>query len=594
MKKKQQAPSIKLSLIFSIIAGVLLPLFAALLVLCVMMQQTISSNIAESYQIMFDQNIREIDSAVLQSNYVGSAMITYTENNGLLKDYYQADNAYERSVAVQKIRNMILNRNVTNLASFGGEMMILMNDGLLISSEKAVETGLTLENQEWLKKVQEKNSGPYWDTGIEKLFDSSNPKKYVTYGRKLTHYGERIYGYTLMALPKKLFTQSQNDIRYQKGELLMFSSDDRLLTGKSDLYSEERLTAILQQWKENDQKNGTYDDCYVLGQRLSSSSNVVLYVGNQHAIFERSEQIFCYLWIFMVVITVFSIAIIWSISQFITKPILLLAEKIQQIEQIDPEEIVLEKKHFQETLELEQGMRRAKERIRILLKEVRNEVKMKEKARFDALKAQIKPHFLFNTLNAIHWKASINGDQEVAEVLSNLGVLLSETYKSDDELETIANAIYILEAYVKIMVVRFGNKVEFFCVVSDELQGYLIPRFCLQPLVENSFIHGMSHTENGVIVLRGERTGNDIEFILIDNGEGLQGEQPDLLKESKDNKRGITGIGLSNIHKRIQTLYGSDYGLKIDTTVEIGFKISLRIPAMKREAKADESADSGR
>ena len=60
-------------------------------------------------------------------------------------------------------------------------------------------------------------------------------------------------------------------------------------------------------------------------------------------IFERSEQIFCYLWIFMVVITVFSIAIIWSISQFITKPILLLAEKIQQIEQIDPEEIVLEK-----------------------------------------------------------------------------------------------------------------------------------------------------------------------------------------------------------------------------------------------------------
>ena len=146
MKKKQQAPSIKLSLIFSIIAGVLLPLFAALLVLCVMMQQTISSNIAESYQIMFDQNIREIDSAVLQSNYVGSAMITYTENNGLLKDYYQADNAYERSVAVKKIRNMILNRNVTNLASFGGEMMILMNDGLLISSEKAVETGLTLEN----------------------------------------------------------------------------------------------------------------------------------------------------------------------------------------------------------------------------------------------------------------------------------------------------------------------------------------------------------------------------------------------------------------------------------------------------------------
>ena len=239
-------------------------------------------------------------------------------------------------------------------------------------------------------------------------------------------------------------------------------------------------------------------------------------------------------------------------------------------------------------------MLRAKERIRILLEEVRHEAKMKEKARFDALKAQIKPHFLFNTLNAIHWKASINGDQEVAEVLSNLGVLLSETYKNDNELETIDNAIYILEAYVKIMEVRFGNKVEFFCVNSDELGEYLIPRFCLQPLVENSFIHGMSHTENGLIVLRGEQNGNDIELTLIDNGEGLHGKELDLSKESEDNKRGITGIGLSNIHKRIQTLYGPDYGLNIDTTVEIGFKISLRIPAMKREAKADESADSRR
>ena len=104
----------------------------------------------------------------------------------------------------------------------------------------------------------------------------------------------------------------------------------------------------------------------------------------------------------------------------------------------------------------------------------------------------------------------------------------------------------------------------------------------------------MSHTENGLIVLRGEQNGNDIELTLIDNGEGLHGKELDLSKESEDNKRGITGIGLSNIHKRIQTLYGPDYGLNIDTTVEIGFKISLRIPAMKREAKADESADSRR
>ena len=245
---------------------------------------------------------------------------------------------------------------------------------------------------------------------------------------------------------------------------------------------------------------------------------------------------------------------------------------------------------FKETKELEDGMLRAQERIQRLLEEVREEAKMKEKARFDSLKAQIKPHFLFNTLNAIRWKASINGDEEVADILSNLGVLLSETYKNDDEMETIGNAIYTLEAYVKIMEIRFGNKVEFFCVIPEELKNCQIPRFCLQPLVENSFIHGMSNAEEGIIALRGEKSGQDIELTLIDNGEGLRGKKIDLSVESEANKRGITGIGLSNIHRRIQMLYGPAYGLKVDTDVEMGFRISLRIPAEMSEEQ-DESID---
>lgn len=594
MKNKQQAPSIKFSLIISIVMGVLLPLCIALLVLSALMQHTITTNIVESYQMMFDQHIREIDSAILQCNYVSSAMITYTENNGLLKHYYQAENEYERNVAVTKIRAMLLNCNVTNLASFGGQMMILMDDGLLISSEKAVSTGSSLENQEWLKRVREGKTNPYWDPEIEKLFDPVNPENYVTFGRELTHYGQQVYGYALIAIPKKLFIQFQNDICYQKGKLFMFSPDERLLTGACEHYSEEELDQILQKWKDNNYKNGIYNDYYVLGTRLSSSNNTVLCVGNRHAIFERSEQILYYLSILMIVITVISIVTTRYISLYITKPILFLSEKIQQIDHMESTETKLENNHFQETRELEQGMFRAKERIRVLLEEVRHETKMKEKARFDALKAQIRPHFLFNTLNAIRWKASINGNQDVAEALSNLGLLLSETYKNDNELETIANAIYILDAYVKIMEVRFGNKVEFFCMISDDIKDCMIPRFCLQPLVENSFIHGMSHAENGVIALRGERIGEDIELTLIDNGQGLQGKTADLFKENEDNKRGITGIGLSNIHKRIQTLYGSDYGLRIDTTVEIGFKISLKIPVIKRDVKEYESADSRR
>lgn len=604
MKKEKQAPSIRFSMIVSIVLRVLLPLFVALLVLCALLQRTTASSTMEAYQMMFDQNVRAIDSAILQSNYASSAMITYTENNQLLKDYYQATNEYDRSVAMKKIQDMIANSDITNLGSFGGRLMILMKDGYLISAEKATEKHADALDAPWMQKVHTEKVVPYWDREIGNLFDQENAQDSVTYARELTHYGKTVYGYALMSIPRTLFTNFQTDERYQKGDLFMFSADGRLLSSAGEHYTEQELRVLFEDWcqqqnqKLNPTRNTKQDPqlqkgrggYYVMGSRLSSSQNYILYVGNRHAIFERSEQIIWYLALFMVLISILSIASIWSIAQYITRPILILSEKIQKIEQSAPENLVLEHNRFKETRELEDGMLSAQERIQRLLGEVREEAKMKEKARFDSLKAQIKPHFLFNTLNAIRWKASINGDWEVADILSNLGVLLSETYKNDHEMETIGNAMYTLEAYVKIMEIRFGNKVEFFCVIPEELKAYQIPRFCLQPLVENSFIHGMSNAEEGTIVLRGEKVGQDIELTLIDNGEGLHGKKVDLSVESEANKRGITGIGLSNIHRRIQMLYGPAYGLKVDTDVEMGFRISLRIPAEMSEGQ-DESID---
>jgi len=594
VKKKEQAPSIQSSMVKGIILCVLLPLFAALLVLGVLMQRAVSSGITEAYQMMFDQSVREIDSAILESNYVSSTMITYTENNRLLKNYYLAKTDYEKSVALKKIRNMILNCNVSNLGSFGGELMILMKDGRLISSEKDIDATPLLEDKEWLEKLMESRQDPYWDREISELFSRGGTKGYVSFGRELNRYQQNSYGYALISIPESLFTRTNDDPRYQKGCLAMFAADGRLLTGESKKISAGMLEGFLQEWLNEGQRQGRYGDYYVMGARLSSSRNIVLYVGRRHAIFERSEMILWYVGIFMMAITFVFVGITLYISRYITEPILFFADRIKLIGHNHPEELTLKENHFLETQALEQGMLRAQKQIHLLVERVRQEATMKEKARFDALKAQIKPHFLFNTLNAIRWKASINGDQEVADILSSLGILLSETYKNDNELETIGNAVYTLEAYTKIMQVRFGNQVAFFSLIPDELQDYLIPRFCLQPLVENSFIHGMSHVENGVIALRGELSEKDIELTLIDNGSGLQGKELDFSRESEPNKRGITGIGLSNIHKRIQMLYGKGYGLSIDLGTELGFKISLRIPAVKREAEHDEGIDSGR
>lgn len=590
--RKRPEPSIKNSMVKSITFLVLLPLSAALLVLCVLMQRSVSLGIMEAYQLMFDQNVREINSAVVQSTYASSTMITYTENNQLLKDYYDAATPYQKDLASKRLREMLLNCNVTNLGSFGGEMILLTSDGHLISSDKIVEVPESLYEEEWYKKMEAGGRNPYWDPDICRLFDRSGTGAYVAFGRALVRYQENQYGYALVLFPDDLFVGEGNDPRYRKGGIALFSSDGRILAGENQKFSNKTMAELLEQWDASGGRQGRYGDYYVMGAVLASSRNRILYVGNRHEIFERSEQIFAYLWIFMTASTALFLGIAISISGFITEPILFFADKIRLIEQSSPQELALGRNHFQETRMLEEGMLNARRRIHLLLEEVRQETVMKEKARFDALKAQINPHFLFNTLNAIRWKASINEDHEVADILLNLGVLLSETYKHDQELETLRDAVHILEAYGRIMQVRFGNQVEFFFVIPEELEDYLIPRFCLQPLVENSFIHGMSHVDNGVIALRGELDGEDIELTLIDNGSGLQGKVPDLAGTTENNKRGITGIGLSNIHKRIQMIYGEGYGLTVDTEVELGFRITLRIPAVKRGAQDDESTDN--
>ena len=593
MRKRGEDLSIKRSMIRGILCYILAPLFLTLGVLCFLLHKNTIMSTQEAFQMMFRQNVNIIESSVLQANYASSTMITFTDYNEYLKEYYSAPNAYEKSKAINRIREMILNTNVAVLGSFQEEMMLIMNDGRGIDSIKIFDLPENAPIEQWLRSMDLRGQLPYWNNELNQLYatGSTYSIKYLVFGRAITRYDDLPLGYVLVRIPESVFFQFGDDPRYQKGTLVLFSQDGRILAGDREKVPEEDMLKIYEAWENGKSSQGRYGPYYVMGSTMSVSDNTVLYIGDYHSIFARSEKMFVYVFGFMLLASALLVGVAVGISRYITWPILFFADRVQKIEQNQPELLRLEENYFQETRALEDGMLRAQKRIQALMEEVRKEAEMKEKARFEALKAQITPHFLFNTLNAIRWKASMNRDDEVADILADLGILLGETYKNVEELESIDNAVHILEAYVKIMQVRFGNKVQFFVVIPEPVRSCQIPRFCLQPLVENSFIHGMSRAEKGVIALRGEMQDGDVVLTLIDNGTGLKGSLPSLEEESTPKKRGITGIGLSNIHRRIQGLFGAAYGLTIHTDVESGFKISLRIPVIQGKEEQDESAD---
>lgn len=600
MKNKISSLRIKTNMVILIVLYVLMPLFIALIIISVMLQKNMSSNIQETYQMMFRQKADKIDNIIEIVNYSSSAFINEDQNLTWLRTMYESDSAYARNRAQTQLIGTLRKDQVSVLAGFSGEVGLLTRDGKLLTSYSAYDTEPSLQTEEWFALANEKGQFPYWNIEINHYMNRHmEHKDAFAFARVIQKYKHQNLGLWMMRIPQHVFWDDIRDPVFRQGTMVMLSEDGRILSGVKDeeqARMAERLLVdmALGQLRPAELIAGRAEgDLYYMSTRLESNDSILIYLGDYHLIFNRVTRITQIILLFMIVITITIMTAVLKVSNYITQPINNLVKNMQVIEQSGPK--LVEVRHgFRETEELENSFGRARERIRKLVEDVRLETEQKEKAYYEALQAQINPHFLFNTLNAIQWKAALNQDTEVSGMLSDLSILLYETYDHGSEQGTIAQSMTVLDAYVKIMKVRFSNQVSFFYTIQEGLEECLIPRFCLQPLVENSFLHGMTQMEDGLIVLRIEEVGADIQLTLTDNGRGMEQKDvnPLLTADETPSKYKITGIGLSNIHQRVQALFGPRYGLEIDQTVEIGFRITLKIPKILSGGENGEDKDS--
>ncbi|MFT4104490.1 MAG: histidine kinase [Lacrimispora sp.] len=588
MKNRVSRLSIKTNMVMLIVLYVLMPLFVALIILSVMVQKNMSSNIRETYQMMFRQKADKIDNIIEIANYSSSAFITDDKNISLLRTIYEGGGAYERDRAQTQLARILEKTQVSVLAGFLGQIGILTRDGVFITSNGTQEVGIEYQKSDWYAGISQKGKFPYWDLEINSFMNQMmGERNTFAFGRIVQKYKDQNLGFWFVRIPQSVFWDDISEPVFRQGTMVMLSGDGRVLSEVRDEHHGSLAGSIVRNMGLNELRtdelvvNRDGRSTFYMATRLASNDAILLYIGDYGLIFDRVTKITHIMMVFMIVITIAITASILKVSTYITAPINNLVSHMQTIEQSDSG-VIEGRGGFRETVELEKSFNRARERIHKLIEDVRLETEQKEKAYYESLQAQINPHFLFNTLNVIQWKAALNQDTEVSGMLSDLSVLLYETYDHGSELGTIAHSMVVLNAYVKIMKVRFSDQVSFFYTIQEGLEECLIPRFCLQPLVENSFLHGMTHMEDGLIVLRIEEVDGHIELTLVDNGKGMEKQDSDLLllADQTTSKYKITGIGLSNIHQRVQALFGKEYGLEIDPSVEIGFRITLKIPKL--------------
>jgi two-component system sensor histidine kinase YesM len=211
-------------------------------------------------------------------------------------------------------------------------------------------------------------------------------------------------------------------------------------------------------------------------------------------------------------------------------------------------------------------------------------------AQMIALKAQFRPHFLYNTLNVIYWSLSRKKNKDEAQMVIALSELLRYSIEGGNEFVKLDKDLEQLNRYIYLQKLRYGDKLQVNINVQDELYDVQVPRLLLQPIVENAVTHGLEMSGRDTwridISIRANedaiQSDNSLIIEVEDNGRGMTEEARFSFIHNKPNLSSEhtmhTGIGLRNLHDRIQYTYGNEYGLRLGISKFQGLKVAIHIP----------------
>ncbi len=218
--------------------------------------------------------------------------------------------------------------------------------------------------------------------------------------------------------------------------------------------------------------------------------------------------------------------------------------------------------------------------LKYLIEEVKNKEDLKRVAELKALQAQINPHFLSNTLNTVRWLANIQKAQNISSITTSLIQLLQGCMGKGGEMITIREEVQYVKDYLNIMDYRYYDKFKVHFEIEENIMEFKILRFILQPIVENSIIHGLEPMSGqGIIILKGYRIGNELHITITDNGIGIS---PESLNSLMERKSRLSGIGIKNVDERIKLYFGEEFGVAVQSVPNLFTTVEITIPAVEK------------
>ena len=522
------------------------------------------------------------------SNYI----IVDPDMNVILKEQaagkeYTGNNAEYREFADRHA----ITRKIDNISVIGEKtyVTILLPNGEFFINYQVEDYDPRLLFQEpWFSDLDRLTGlAAYWIDAQPSpyAYEKAAGRHQISVARTLRRPNQKVYAYVVVTVPDNQIVSILERIGAGQ-EVMLVDGDDRIMSHADSGRIGERLT-YLSEGAERSSIVELDGERFLVAQHAVEIKDwkLVLLTPYKDAVHEINH-IFQTVFVFQVIaFAVFLVLLVLLIRAF-TKPIVRLGKLALTVERGNLE-VRSHMRGRDEIGRLGRQFDQMLDRIKQMIADITEEQSRKRKAELKMLQAQINPHFLFNVLNSIRMKTLRKGDKESAEMLSSLSRLLRMTIDRNEETITLHEEVSTAIDYMNLMNMRQKERVQLSVDVSSEAMLAQVPRFFLQPVIENALIHGFQQ-RSGTIRLTAEVEGRMLRIAVRDDGTGMRPEALSRLRnglrsaavaeEEGDRRSGFSGIGLTNVSERMRMRFGDAFEMHIDSEEGSGTTVTMFVP----------------
>lgn len=286
-------------------------------------------------------------------------------------------------------------------------------------------------------------------------------------------------------------------------------------------------------------------------------------------------------WIYLFIIISMTIVIVFILLHFFSRPYIQAVESITGVmscvEQGEFDQQVRVNPHLpMEIQQISSGFNEMVAHLEMLIAKVKQAVLDQKNAELSALEAQIDPHFLYNTLDTINWKAIENEQYEISGMVGALADILRYTVKNAGGTASISEEIAWLKQYIMLQSAKFGKRLDVKIYMPEDVKECRIHKLLLQPFVENTIKYAFADQEECALNIRMKKSGEQLHILIQDNGQGMN---PDMVARLNQEECEMEGhLGIANVRKRLKLYYGGQAALYFESEVGNYTKVHLFIP----------------